>query len=58
MKKQRNYERPAVLLGMAFAPSDRLLAGSVVDQMTVTSVGQEVGDTEWSDNEFNHVWGE
>lgn len=60
MKKQRIYERPTVLREMTLAPSDRLLAESVVDSAYVRSVGQEVVDTDWSDNasDFNHVWGE
>lgn len=56
MKQKHNYETPAVLRVVGFAPRTSLLAGSIVDKANVTSVGQKVDTYDFSDESFNHNW--
>ena len=44
MKQKHNYETPAVLRVVGFAPRTSLLAGSIVDTY------------DFSDESFNHNW--
>lgn len=56
MEQYRKYVAPAILREMQFVPDGQILAGSVVDKATVTSVGQEVNDINWEAEGFNHTW--
>ncbi len=56
--KKLPYVPPLILREMEFCVEKGLLAGSVVDKTTVTSVGQEVNDIDWSTGGFNHTWEE
>ena len=47
---------PAILQALSFREETPILAGSVVDQTTVSTTGQEVQDYDWSDSSFNHNW--
>ena len=57
-KRKNPYVPPLILRNVAVYAERALLAGSVVDKATVTSVGQEVNDLDWSAEGFNHTWEE
>ena len=57
-QKKNPYLPPLILREVAMYTEGALLAGSVVDKATVTSVGQEVNDLDWSAEGFNHTWEE
>ena len=60
MKRKQKFETPAVLQAVDLSLEGRLLQNSVVETMTVKTVGQEVKDWDFSaggeDNPFNHEW--
>ena len=49
---------PAILLEQQLQAGEQILAGSVVDDVTVVTTGQEVRDYDFTsdDNHFNHTW--
>lgn len=56
MKKFNLYESPAVIRIVRLVPEADILQGSVVDQGTVSSVGQEVDAHDFSTDSYNHTW--
>ena len=58
MKRKQKFETPAVLQSVDFSLEGRLLQNSIVETMTVKTVGQEVKDWDFSadDTPFNHEW--
>lgn len=58
MKTIQTYYSPVVLRQVDVCPQECLLAGSIVDKVTVESKGQDVVnyDYEASGNTFNHEW--
>ncbi|GEM_PF-6456818 len=61
MKRKQKFETPAVLLELDLGLEGRMMfQNSVVETMTVKTVGQEVKDWDFSaggeDNPFNHEW--
>ena len=59
MGQKKRFNTPKVLRLLAIQPEDPILAASVVDDITLVSVGQEVKDYDFSpDNEdgFNFNW--
>lgn len=58
MKERKAFVKPDLPQELSFLHDTPILAGSVVEQMTVTTTGQEVKDYDWSDPSFNHTWSE
>lgn len=61
MNKNRIYQTPRVLQEVCVLVEREFLKASVVDDLTVVSVGQEVEDYDFSiddDNPFTITWGE
>lgn len=56
MKKKKQFVRPAVLQDLSLLPETPILAGSVVDNATIVSTGQEVENYDFSGDDFNHNW--
>ena len=56
MKQKKQFIRPAVLQELSLLPDTPILAGSVVDNTTVYSTGQDVVNHDFSDEDFNHEW--
>ena len=57
MMKQKNpFIRPAVLREITLQAEAPVLAGSVVDNTTIVSTGQEVETHDFSGDDFNHQW--
>ena len=57
MKQKKQFVRPAVLQEVTLLCDAPVLAGSVVDNTTIISTGQEV--KEWNyENDFDHNWEE
>lgn len=56
MKEKSQYRAPAIVRTIHLRPSGALLSGSVVDHSTVTTMGQEVMDYDFSQDGFNHEW--
>ena len=59
MKQNQHYESPAILRVVVLRTRGAILGGSVQDHSTVTTMGQEVKDYDFtSDNNqgFNHSW--
>lgn len=56
MRQKLRYVTPAVLREVPFQTEGELLAGSIVDKASITSVGQSVKDYDFSGNDFNHDW--
>ena len=61
MKRKQKFETPAVLLELDLGLEGRMMfQNSVVETMTVKTVGQEVKDWDFSaggeNNPFNHEW--
>ena len=54
MKKQ--FVKPEILREITLLPECPILAGSVVDNTTIVSTGQEVQTHDFSDSSFNHNW--
>ena len=58
MKTTEQFVKPAILREVSLEEGDRLLAGSIVDQVEIISAGQEVEEIEADDPEFdwNSSW--
>ena len=56
MSQKRYYQAPAILREVAYSPQECLLAGSIVKDATVTSVGQQVDTYDFEGATFNHDW--
>ena len=56
MKKKKQFVRPAVLQDLSLLPETPILAGSVVDNVTVVSAGQSVTDINADDQDWNKKW--
>ena len=56
MKQKKQFTRPAVLQELSLLPDSPILAGSVVDNTTIVSTGQEVEQHDFSGEDFNHNW--
>lgn len=57
MKQKKQFTRPAVLQELSLLPDSPILAGSVVDNTTIVSTGQEVQDWNY-ESDFDHNWEE
>ena len=58
MKRKQKFETPAVLQKVDLSLEGVLLAESVVDQMVIRATGQEVQEHDFSEETFNHEWGD
>lgn len=59
MNKNKPYESPAIRRVIPLRVEGALLAGSVVDNASITSVGQKIDDYDFSKGNthgFNHTW--
>ena len=56
MKQKKQFVRPAVLQELSLQPDMPILAGSVVDNVTVVSAGQPVEDINADDQDWNKKW--
>ena len=58
MNLNNHYQSPEIIRKVAFVSDVSLLAGSIVDNATVISQGQEVDTFKWDDDSqgFNHNW--
>jgi hypothetical protein len=58
MKRKQQYVAPAILRQTALSLGVALLAGSIVDNNDITSVGQKIDPYNYdtSGNTFNHEW--
>ena len=54
--KRIDYTAPCVLRQVSICAETGLMAGSIVDKASVTSVGQEVDTYDFSTESFNHEW--
>ena len=57
MKQKKQFTRPAILQELSLLPETPILAGSVVDNTTIVSTGQEVQDWNY-ETDFDHNWEE
>ena len=57
MKQKKQFTRPAILQELSLLPDSPILAGSVVDNTTIVSTGQEVQDWNY-ESDFDHNWEE
>ena len=61
MKRKIKFETPTVLQAVDLSLEGGLLAGSVVDNMAVRSMGQDVTEYDFSEGNtegFNFEWGD
>ena len=57
MRKQNNYTSPAVFRRISLELESPILAGSLVDDTSVSTGGQETGGfIDGSGSSFNHDW--
>jgi hypothetical protein len=58
MKQKKQFTRPAILQELSLLPDTPILQGSVSDNVTVATTGQEVQDYDFSGEDpiFNHDW--
>ena len=56
MKQKKHFVRPAVLQELSLLPDMPILAGSLVDNATIVSTGQDVENYDFSGDDFNHEW--
>ncbi|MBR6269319.1 MAG: hypothetical protein IKR30_01965 [Bacteroidales bacterium] len=56
MGTKKTYSTPAVLRLVDYAPQGALLAGSIVKDASVTSIGQKVDTYDFEGATFNHEW--
>ena len=54
--KRYDYIAPSVLRVVSVCVEKALMAGSVMENPNVKSVGQEVDTYDFSDGSFNHNW--
>ena len=57
MKQKKQFTRPAVLQELSLLGESPILNGSVVDNTTIVSTGQEVQDWDF-EKDFDHNWEE
>ena len=57
MIQKKQFTRPAILQELSLLPDTPILAGSVVDNTTIVSTGQEVQDWNY-ETDFDHNWEE
>ena len=57
MKQKKQFVRPAILQELSLLPDMPILAGSVVDNTTIVSTGQEVQEWDYG-TDFDHEWEE
>jgi len=55
MKQRRHYEAPEILRQTVLGAGCELLQKSIVDNVTVTTMGQEV-ETHTAGTDFRHNW--
>lgn len=56
MKAKPTYESPAVVRQAFLSREAVMLQASVVDNVTIESLGQEVEVHDFTSNDFNHQW--
>ena len=56
MKIKKQFERPMLLRELAITGDGPILQGSVSDNTTIVSTGQQVQEYNFSGNDFNHQW--
>ncbi|MBR1487313.1 MAG: hypothetical protein IJ603_00280 [Bacteroidales bacterium] len=56
MKQKKQFVRPEVLQELSLLHDTPILQGSVVDDVTVISSGQEVQEINAEDQEWNQNW--
>lgn len=57
MRKKQQFVRPIVLQELMLLPGTPILQGSVSDNTTIVSTGQQVETYEFDDHQnFNHNW--
>lgn len=56
MKNTRKYVTPEISKVTSFVPAGHVLQGSIVDTTSITSVGQETTEIDWSESPYNHTW--
>ena len=56
MKQKKQFVRPEVLQELSLLHDTTILQGSVVDDVTVISSGQEVQEINAEDQEWNQNW--
>lgn len=56
MAMKKLFIKPAILRELELLGDGPILQGSVSDNTTVVSMGQEVKDYDISDGNFNHQW--
>ena len=56
LSTRKPFIRPAVLREILFEAEAPVLAGSVVDNTTVVSTGQDTQAFDFSGSNFNHQW--
>jgi len=56
MTQKLRYATPIILREVNLHTEGTLLAGSVVDNSNVTSVGQKIDEYDFSQTTFNHDW--
>ena len=57
MKQKKQFTRPAILQELSLLGESPILNGSVVDNTTIVSTGQEVQDWNY-ETDFDHNWEE
>ena len=57
MKQKKQFIRPAILQELSLLGESPILNGSVVDNTTIVSTGQEVQDWNY-ETDFDHNWEE
>ncbi len=56
MKKKQPFITPAILQDLSCQGEHPILAGSIVNQTTITSTGQEIQEYNGGDPAFNQNW--
>lgn len=56
MKKKKQFVKPAVLEEVSLQLESPILEGSVVDNTTIISTGQQVETHDFSGSDFNFQW--
>jgi hypothetical protein len=57
MRKKKQFVKPEILQELSLLGARAILQGSVSDNTTVVSMGQQVVTYEFDDSdEFNHKW--
>lgn len=56
MRQKQKFVKPAIRQEFSLLPGTPILSGSIVEQTTITSTGQEVQEYNGGDPTFNHNW--